>query len=393
MRYKIYLKLFFSLLLLCSAFAAKAQTVVTGIVTDATDREPLSFVTVSFAGTTSGTNTNDNGKFKLTTTNTTYSKIQVSFVGYKTIVLDVVPGKEQVINIRLQPDNRQLNAVTVNSGKKKKYTNKDNPAVELIRKVIANKQKNRPESFDYIEYKAYERMSFSFINVSAGFSDKKFFRKYKFLIDNRDTTTIPGKNLLPIYLTEKAYEYYYSKTPERKKVKVTGEKSVNFGSFLNSEGLGVYFKHLYQDVDIYANSAVLVTNEFLSPISDNAPTHYKFFITDTVVVDNTKLVELSFTPRNTNDLLYEGSIFITLDGNYAVQKANLTINGKINLNWVKEMNINLDFTKSKSGRYLLSKSNIMADFGASKSKNGHIRAAFYILPRLCTQRSTPGHHL
>jgi len=375
MRHKNYIKKIFIVLLLisCSILTALAQgTVVSGIVTDATDGEPLSFVTVSFPATTTGTNTNDNGKFRLSSSNTTYARIQVSYVGYKTVIVAITPGKEQVINVRLQPDSRQLSDVVVKSGKKKKYTNKDNPAVELIRKVIANKEKNRPEAYNYVEYKAYERMNFSFINVSAGFSDRKFFKKYKFLIDNRDSTTIPGKNLLPIFLTEKVYDYYYSKNPERKKIKVNGEKSVNFGSFLNSEGLGVYFKHLYQEVDIYANSAVLVTNEFLSPISDNAPTHYKFFITDTVVVDNTKLVELSFTPRNTNDILYEGSIFITLDGNYAVQKANLTINGKINLNWVKEMNINLDFAKNKDGRYILSKSNIMADFGASKSKNGGI---------------------
>jgi hypothetical protein len=379
MRYKNYLKpLLTLLLLLCGTIITMAQTVINGLVTDATDREPLSFVSVSFAGTTTGTNTNDNGKFRLTTTNLSYTKIQVSFIGYKTVILDVTPGKEQVINVRLQPDNRQLNAVTVNSAKKKKYTNKDNPAVELIKKVIANKEKNRPESYNYVEYKGYERINFSFINVSAAFSDRKFFRKYKFLLDNRDSTTAPGKSLLPIYLNEKVYDYHYSKNPERKKTKVTGEKSVNFGSLVSAEGMNVYFKHLYQDVDIYANSAVLVTNEFLSPISDNAPAQYKFFITDTVVVDNIKLVELSFTPRNTNDMLYEGSIYITLDGNYGVQKADLTLNRNINLNWVKEMHISLEFARNADGRYHLSKSNTMADFGASKNKKGGVFGQRYV---------------
>jgi hypothetical protein len=381
MYYKNYIKKLFVALLLttCGVLGAFAQgTVVTGIVTDATDGEPLSFVTVSFPATTTGTNTNENGKFRLASANTTYARMQVSYVGYKTAIVAITPGKEQVVNVRLQPDSRQLSEVLVKSGKKKRYTNKDNPAVELIRKVIANKEKNRPESYNYVEYKGYERLNFSFINVSAEFSDKKFFRKYKFLLDNRDTTTVPGKNLLPIYLNEKVYNYYYSKNPERKKTKVLGEKGVNFGSFIDSEGIGVYFKHLYQDIDIYANSAVLVTNEFLSPISDNAPGQYKFFITDTIVVDNTKLVELSFTPRNTNDMLYEGSIYITLDGNYAVQKAELTLNRNINLNWVKEMHINLEFAKNADGRYHLSKSNTMADFGASKSRKGGIFGQRYV---------------
>jgi len=361
------------LLILLGTFTAFAQkTIITGTVTDARNKQALAFVTVGFVGTTIGANTNSSGAYVLSTSNLAYNKIQVSFIGYKTTTINITPGKEQVVNVSLTSDNRELDAVVINSAKRKKYTNKDNPAVELIRKVIANKDKNRPESFDYVEYQAYERMNFSFINVAENFSDKKFFRKYKFLLDNRDTSTAPGKNLLPIYLNERVYNYYYSKNPERKKVNVLGEKGVNYGNVLSSEGVGVYFKHLYQDVDIYKNSAVLVTNEFLSPISDNAPAQYKFFITDTVVVDGTKLVELSFTPRNTNDILYEGSIFITLDGNYAVQKAELTLNRKINLNWVKEMHINLDFMKNDQGRYILSKTTTTADFGASKSGKGGI---------------------
>lgn len=374
MHYPYHIKtLFIFLLLACSSFMALAQsTVVTGTVVDAASRKPLSFVTVSFKGTTTGTTTNDDGKYTLTTTNPAYNKIEISFLGYTTQTYNIDPGKTQSITIRLSQDSRELDAVTVNSAKKKRYTNKDNPAVELIKKVIAHKAQNRPEAYNYLEYKAYERMNFSFINVSSKFSDRKFFRKYKFLIDNRDTTSVPGKNLLPIYLNERVYDYYYSKNPERKKLKVLGEKGVNFGSFIDNEGIGVYFKHLYQDMDIYANSTVFVTNEFMSPISDNAPDAYKFFISDTTVVNGTKVVELSFTPRNVYDMLFEGSIYITLDGNYAVQKADLTLNRKVNLNWVKEMNLNLEFQKNAEGRYLLSKSNTTADFGLSKSKQSGI---------------------
>ncbi|QJD97810.1 carboxypeptidase-like regulatory domain-containing protein [Mucilaginibacter robiniae] len=344
-------------------------TVVRGTVVDAANKQPLSYVTISFPGSTIGVSTNDAGKFVIRSEKP-YNQVQASFVGYKAVTLPITPGKEQDINIRLVADSKQLKDVVVRSGKKPRYTNRDNPAVALIRKVIENKEKNRPESYNYVEYKEYDRMTFSFINVSPTLSDKKFFRKYKFLLDNRDTTTLPGKNLLPIYIDEKLSQYYYRKNPEKSRTIVLGQKGVNFGGMVDNEGITVYFKHLYQNVDIYANSAVLVTNEFLSPISDNAPNLYKFFITDTVVVNNTKLIELSFTPRNTNDILFEGEIYITLDGNYAVQKANLTINRKINLNWVKEMHINLDFEKNPDGRYHLSRSNTLADFGVRKSGKG-----------------------
>lgn len=364
MIYKIFL---LPLLFVASSAVVFAQnTVVSGIVTDAKTHRPLSYVTVAFTGSNIGMNTDDHGNFSLTSAKP-YPKLSISTVGYTTAIFDVEPGKEQVINVKLVPVARQLNEVVIKSAKKEKYHNKDNPAVELIRKVIANKPKNRPESYNYVEYKAYEKTQMSFINVSEKLSDKKFFRKYKFFLDNKDSTTIPGKTILPVFMDEKLSQYYYRKNPEKTRTQVLGQKSVDFGNFMDSEGFGTYFKRLYADVDIYRNNIFLMTNMFLSPIADEAPTFYKFFITDTVNVGNTKLIRLSFTPRNTTDMLFEGDIYITLDGNYAVQKADLTINKAINLNWVRTMNVRQEYEQNPDNRWHLSKSDARADFGTRKN--------------------------
>ncbi|WDF53761.1 DUF5686 and carboxypeptidase-like regulatory domain-containing protein [Mucilaginibacter sp. KACC 22063] len=360
-------KFILSLLLfvIASSVALAQNTVVSGTVTDAATKRPLSYVTVAFTGSSIGMNTDDKGNFSLKSIKP-YSQITVSFVGYKTVTMPVKPETEQVINVRLFPDTKQLNEVIVKSGKKQRYRNKDNPAVELIRKVIENKPKNKPEAYNFVEYKEYDKTQMSFINVSEKLGDKKFFRKYKFFLDNKDSTLLPGKTLLPVFLTEKLSQNYYRRDPEKKKQITLGEKTVNIGAFLDSEGFSTYFKRMYNDIDIYQNNIFLMTNQFLSPIADAAPTFYKFFITDTVMVNNTKLIQLSFTPRNTTDMLFEGDIFITLDGNYAVQKANLTINKSINLNWVRTLHANLDFEQNPDGRWHMSRSDIQADFGISK---------------------------
>jgi len=363
----IYIRFLLVLLFVTSSTVIFAQnTVVSGTVTDAKTHRPLSYVTVAFTGSSIGMNTDDQGNFSLTSAKQ-YSKLTVSTVGYTTATFDVEPGKEQVINVKLVPVAKQLNEVVIKSAKKEKYHNKDNPAVELIRKVIANKPKNRPESYDYVEYKAYEKTQMSFINVSEKLSDKKFFRKYKFFLDNKDSTTLPGKTILPVFMDEKLSQYYYRKNPEKDKTVILGKKSVDFGNFMDSEGFGTYFKRLYADVDIYKNNIFLMTNMFLSPIADEAPTFYKFFITDTVKVGDTKLIRLSFTPRNTTDMLFEGDIYITLDGNYAVQKVDLTTNKDINLNWVRTMNVRQDYEQNPDGRWHLSKSDARADFGTKKN--------------------------
>jgi len=357
------------LFLFCTTPLFAQTTIVSGTVVDGTNKKPLPFVAVSFPGTTIGVNTDNQGKYSIQS-DKPVTKIKASFLGYKNAIFTVVTGKEQEINIRMVPSASQLQEVVVKSGKKPKYRNKDNPAVELIRKVIENKEKNRPTSYDYVEYKEYDKMQFSLANVKKDAASKPGLKKYAFVLDNRDSTTIPGKSLLPIFLDEKLSQYYYRKNPEKEKTTTLGQKTVNFGGAIDNEGLTVYFKHMYYKVDIYSNVVFLMTTNFLSPIANSAPTFYKFFITDTVVVNNQKLVELSFTPRNTTDVLFVGKIYITLDGNYAVQKAELTINKNINLNFVNTMSVNLEFEQNPDGRYHLSKSTTIADFGISRNKPG-----------------------
>lgn len=346
--------------------ASRGQTtVVRGTITDEKN-QPAPFVSISFNGTTVGVITDDNGRYVLRSNNPDYTQVKISLVGYKNSIHSVTPGKDQTINVKLQIEGKLLNEVTVSSAKRKKYKNKDNPAVELIRKVIDNKNKNRPESYNYTEYEKYEKLQFSLSNLSPTISDHKFFRKYKFLLDNRDTTSLPGKSLLPVYLDEKISQNYYRKNPETKKTIVKAEKKVNFGGYFDDEGINSYLNRMYSEVDIYSNNIFLMTNQFLSPIADAAPSFYKFFITDTITENGNKFIELSFTPRNTTDMLFEGEIYITMDGNYAVKKSKLAINKNINLNWVRDMYVNQEFEQNPDGKYHLNKSDMMADFGITK---------------------------
>ncbi|MDB4999512.1 MAG: hypothetical protein JWR76_589 [Mucilaginibacter sp.] len=391
-----YKHLLYIILLFVSSSLFAQNTVVTGSITDGSNKQALPFVSVAFIGSTIGVTTNNQGFYSIRSTKP-YSRIKVSYIGFKDVILAVVPGKEQVINVRMTPSSKQLREVVVKSKKKPKYVN-DNPAVELIRKVIANKDKNRPESYQYVEYKEYDKMQFSLSNLSDKVAEKKLFRKYKFIFENKDTVTYPGTTLLPIYLKERLSQVYYRKNPEATRNILLGEKSVDFGPGFDTEGIGQYFKHLYAKIDIYDNSIMLLGRQFLSPIANSAPTYYKFFISDTVTLDNgQKLVQLSFTPRNTNNILFEGEIYITLDGNYAVQKDGLTINKNINVNFVRSMHIDQTFEQNPDGRYHLSKSNTFADFGISAKRKGGLFGSRtltfknYILnkPRPATTYITP----
>lgn len=344
------------------------QTIIKGIVRDAVTKETLPYVTIFFNDTKIGTQTDLDGAYNIVTS-ADYNSLKFSSVGYQTITKTFTKGTSQTINVVLQPDAQSLSEVSIIGSKRVKYSNKDNPAVELIRQVIANRDKNRLTNYNTVSYKEYEKMIFSMSNLSEKFKNRKIFKNYQFLFQEQDSTRIGGKNLLPLYIQEKLSEYYFSKSPEKNKTVILGEKQVDFDNrYIDNQGMKAYFDRMYQRIEIYDNNISVMSNEFLSPIANSAPTFYKYFITDTLKDQIPNVIELSFTPRNKADMLFEGQIYITMDGNYAVRKASFGVNKNINLNFVRALKIDLDFEKNTDKRYYLSKSNLLADFAISKNK-------------------------
>lgn len=365
------------LFLFISQVVLAQKTSVSGVVTDAKTSEPLGFVTVFFDESGIGTTTDASGKYSLQT-EVGYTKLKVLAMGYKPVSKEVMPGQEQVIDFKLVVEAQQLAEVTV-KGKKNKYRNKNNPAVDLIRNVIDHKAANRKEGLDYYEYEKYEKIQFAVSNITDKFQNRRVFKKFQFVFENLDTTKLEGKPVLPVYLKESLSDVLYRRSPKEKKEVIKADKMVAFEGYVDNQGLDAYMKYLYQDINIYDNNITLLTNQFLSPISNVSPTFYKFFIADTITESDVKFIKLDFVPRNHSDFLFQGYMYVTMDSTYAVAKIDMSVNKDINLNWVKELKITQDFEKNVDGGYTLVRDEFSADFGLTKGKMGFFgqRSDFY----------------
>lgn len=351
-------------------FSADAQTVVKGFVKDALTMKPIQFVSIYFEGG-KGVTTGEDGSYSIETYRDNLNTLSFSFTGYKKITKKIIVGKEQIINIELELVSA-LKEVIVKTKKRGKYKNRDNPAVELIDLVIDNKKNNRIKAYDFVQYQQYEKLSLSLTNKPEKLIKNRLFRNYKFILENIDSTTIEGKSLLPIYLEEKLSDRYLKKNPEKDKTIILGEKKVNYGDFLDDKGISQYLKRLYADINIYDNNITILNTQFLSPIADMGPSFYRYYIRDTVELEGKKLVKLYFTPRNANDLLFRGTMFITLDGKYGVQKISMTISKNANLNWTRDLRINQDFEKAADDRFHVIKSSMLAEFALTRNASGGV---------------------
>ena len=356
-------------LLALNTFAQK-MTSVRGQVTDAKTKETMPYVNVQFEGTSIGVTSDIDGNFYLET-KTNVSKIKISYVGYKIQTVSVKTGQVNDVSVRLDEGSNDLQEVVV---KVDKYRNKDNPAVELIKKVIENKDKNRKEGIPFYRFNKYEKIQFSLNNVTSKMRNNFLFRRIKFVFENADTNKASGKINLPIFLQEKVADVVYRKDPKALKEYIRGERSTNLGAFINSEGIGNYVQNMYQDVNFYDNAIPLLTVQFVSPLSPIAPNIYRFYIQDTSIVNNVPLVHLYFAPRQKSDLAFMGHLWVALDSTYSVRKIEVGIPKDINLNWVNELQLIQEYDwvetpqsdGTSSRALMLAKDEIFMDFGFAK---------------------------
>ncbi len=355
-------------LFLCSTLSA--QTLVQGIVKDAGSGQPLQGVSVYFKGA-KGVVTDSNGNYTLVTTSSKLTVLQFTHVGYTPVTKTIQVGKRQTLDVDL-PLGGQLQNIVINAKGHGHYRNKGNPAVELIRKVIDHKSANKAGAYDYIQYDEYEKMECSLTKQPEKLMNSKLFKNFKFMFADPDTTILPGKSLLPIYLQESAYKRYFRAQPEKAKTYVLSRKEVNYGEYLDMRGIKNYLNRLYEPVNVYDNNISLLSTQFMSPIADLAPNFYFFYIQDTVEADGVKLVKMSFYPRNPDDLLFKGTMYITLDSQYAVQKINFAVSKYANLNWARDVHVRQNFWRAPNGHYYISYSEILAEFALAKTSSGGV---------------------
>lgn len=359
-----------SLIMLLGVFMpvhAQKVTRVKGKVIDANTKEGLPFVNIGFDGTSVGTTTDFDGFYEIES-QWMSDKMIISYVGYDSDTINIVLGKRQTFDVGLKSTSTELNEIVIKA-KKRRYRRRGNPAVSFVKEAIKNKDKNRLEGQDYYTYNKYEKVELDINNITDKFRDRKVFNKFQFIFDNVDTSKINGKPFLPIYLQEESSTVYYRKKPKNKKEYRDAVKISNFSEFVDDNSVAQLTNLLYQDFNIYNNNIDIVGLQFVSPLSNVAPFFYQFYINDTTEINNIKAIDLAFQPANKQNFGFKGNIYISLDSNYTVLKVDMGITDQININWVKDVRIDQEFTKS-GDVWLLSKDNLIIDFQISKRGMG-----------------------
>ncbi|WP_276893196.1 DUF5686 family protein [Hallella bergensis] len=343
-------RIFFTWILLVLTTGISAQ--IRGVITDAATGDTLLYPSASYKGHHVAVSGNAMGEYSIAR----HEGWQLTFsaVGYKSKTVKITSGTPSVLNVKLRPDTKQLNEIVVKS-KRGRYSRKNNPAVELMKRVIAAKKHTDLQNHDYLQYTKYQKLTCAINDISTSDIDSGFISKRRWLLDQIETCPYNDKLILPISVNETVTQHIYRKNPRSEKQIIKGESATGINQLIQTgDILNVGMKDVFTDIDIYDDQIRLLQYPFTSPIGKDAISFYRFYIEDTVYVDRDLCYHLQFIPNNQQDFGFRGELFILADSSLHVKRCNLTIPKNSGVNFVENMQIKQEYSKLPNGEWALS---------------------------------------
>ena len=331
---------------------------ITGVILDASTGDSLSLAGVSYKERKLSTIADLDGVFSISRING--ATLTFSCMGYREETVNITKATPSRLTIKLKPDTKQLGEVVVKA-ERKRYVRKDNPAVELMKRVIEAKKESKLENHDYYMYNKYQKLSMALNDYKVKELDSTDVGKVKWT-QQAELSPYNKKMVVPISLDETVTQHIYRKDPRAEKDIITGEQSSGLNQlFATGDMVNTTLKEVFRDVDIYDNYIHLLKFPFLSPIGSGATAFYRYYINDTVLVDRDSCYHLTFTPNNAQDIGFSGDIYIIKDSTLHVKKCHLSIPKKSDVNFVSTLHIDQVYSQLPNNEWALTTDDMWAE--------------------------------
>ncbi|WP_396167937.1 DUF5686 family protein [Flavobacterium sp.] len=354
-------KNFLLLLFLIFAFTSTvfSQTKVSGVILDKLNK-PIPFANVAFKNSSEGVVSSEDGVFYLESRKT-YKTVIINSVGYSDREIELEKASNYNVKIQLK-EIEALSEVVIFKGKTSK---KNNPALDILRKIWERRRKNGLNMFDQYQMEKYEKIEFDMNSIDSVYMKNNLFKGMEFIFKHVDTSKITGKTYLPIFINEALVDVYGDNKLKKLKEKTKANKTSGFNG---NQQILAFVNDLYSDFDIYDNHLNFFDKSFTSPLSTTGIDVYNYILRDTAYIDNKRCFNIVFYPRRKNELTFKGDFWVS-DTTYAIKKINMAATRSANINWVKDIYIEQEFEVMNDSIFLMTKDYMMTDFALNKKED------------------------
>ena len=337
-----------------SANSYSQTKILKGIIKDAHSDERVPFASMRFKKSGTGKLSDSSGSFVFRFDEWPKDTLEITYVGFQDYELAFdsaffpKTGNNNVINISIRLERgRYQNEIVVRK--------KVDHGLIMWRRIVRRKKFNDRYRFNNFSYELYNKLELDLNNVDKKkLREKKLLRPFAFALDNVDTTE--GKPFLPVYLTETLSDYYFQKSPVKRREIIKGSKTIG----LDNESVSRLLGGMEQNIDFYSNFIPVFDKKFVSPISDNGDLYYHYKVVDTQYVNSRKLFHLIFIPKRKGENTFEGDCWVH-DTTFAIQKMNLRLSEEANINFVTQLSLIQEFSLLNDSIWFLDKDKFVVD--------------------------------
>lgn len=357
---------FLFLIILLPTVSVAQEITVRGKVTDASTSDPIPFANVILKGIGSGVTTDFDGNFVLILPKGADS-IMVTSIGYKPRTKAIIPGG-QVINFQLLEDVTRLHEVVVTAG--------ENPAFDILRKMVRNKERNDKRSLIAYEYDTYTKTEVDIDQISEKLRKKKVMRKIAQVLDSIDRVVgEDGKPILPLFITESVSKFYCKNSPSVKSEQILKTK-INGVGMRDGSTVTQLVGSTFQDYNFYQNWLTIINKNFVSPLADGWRLYYEYDLMDSLYVGGDFCYRLDFYPKNPLELAFTGSMWISKE-NFALKQIDVSVGKGSNVNFIDKIQIQQELTPTPAGPWLPVKNRVLVNVSEISKNSAGLLAKFY----------------
>lgn len=332
---------------------------ITGTVIDEDTGDSISFASIVYKGHNLSTVANAHGQYSISRHEGW--NITVSAVGYKSRIIPINSKTKRKLNITLKPTKQELAEVTVKS-KRNRYNRKDNPAIELMRRVVAAKKKTDLSNNDYYHYNKYEKITLALNDLTPEQLEKPPFSKKPWLLNQVEVSSYTNKLVLPVSVDETVSQKFYRKSPRDEKTIIQGQTSTGINDYFQTgDVLNVVVKDVFTNVDLYQDDIRILQRPFTSPMSEKGIGFYRYYIEDTLAIGRDSCIHLAFVPNNMQDMGFRGDLYILKDSTLHLRRCQLSIPKQSNVNFVESLQILQEYEQLPDGQWVLTTDDMITE--------------------------------
>ncbi len=345
------------------------ETVVVGKITDAKTNQSIPFANVFYKGTLIGVSGNFEGEFSISTKHPGDS-LTVSSLGFIGVSKPIIKGKAQTLNFQLIPATITIPEVSVYPG--------ENPAHRIIREAVNHKKNYNLENLDAFQKETYSRIEIAINSISDDFKARPSMKPFKPLFDSLMVAAgKDGSLVLPVLFSETTSEVYVNKNPERRKEIILGSKVNGVGLEHTHEFVSQVVGTSFHDYNFNKNYIKILDRNVMSPIANSCFGYYKYYLIDSLFIDNQYCYEIQIMPKRKNDVVFTGKIWIQ-DTTFALKRVVVSIDKTADLNFIEKYRVQQDLEPVEGNIWVPKKTRVLIDFSQASDSSFGMLARFYL---------------